>query len=251
MAAATVDSEAPSTLTPQVAPDNPLDVALKKLMTTKTAKEAQDEFGGLVGYTPYSGAPAQPAGDTVTINAQPGTGATQAEQWTHESQLGSALQTSLEFEAKQRQQAEENARAEAQLAMSQATAKQQAAISVPQYQAAQLANQQTQRAMALAQAANQRAELDAYIKSGGYTLSQLQNMRSGIEQQSAYAGSNPVNAPGMMAQYMRYQQSGQNPVYANYIPQKSTQQIDPATGQLRNHGLAYGETYKGPAGTNY
>src|SRR4029077_20485377 len=200
---AVTKQDAPSTLDIPTASENPLDTALKKLMTTKTAKEAQDEMTG-IGYTPYSAAPSQPVGDTVTINAQPGTGATQAETWTHESQLGSALQTSLEFEAQQRQKAEENARAEAQLAMSKAEASRQAALGGPQLQAAQLANQQTQQAMALAKAANDRAELDAFIKSGGFSLADWNRIKTGMAQTQSYLGGRPTTPELASAQQQVY-----------------------------------------------
>src|SRR4029077_6774720 len=221
-----------------------------------------------IGYTPYSAAPSQPVGDTVTINAQPGTGATQAETWTHESQLGSALQTSLEFEAQQRQKAEENARAEAQLAMSKAEASRQAALGGPPLQAAQLANQQTQQAMALAKAANDRAELDAFIKSGGFSLADWNRIKTGMAQTQSYLGGRPTTpelasaqqqvysrqyapAPGGGTAYMGdivydrgtpYLSSGQQLTQLGASPQQWAQNSRDAQPNIRyaqTHGMPY------------
>jgi hypothetical protein len=152
-------TEAPSTL-----PENPLDDSLKKFLGAKKktpTNPAAPIDDTPIGYDPN--ASFRPTGDQLTINAIPGTGATTAESWSHDIALENQKQQALEFEFQQRQAAEENARQQAQLAMSKAEASRQAALGPVQLEAANLGNAATRQQMANQQ---MQADLASYEKTG-------------------------------------------------------------------------------------
>jgi hypothetical protein len=235
---------------------SPIDEALAKLMGTK-GPLSKTAGSNPIGYDPSQ--TFRPTGDTLNISNLGGSGVSTPEQWTHEIQLANLAQQSAQQEYTKQAAAQEfayktaqdilaNQRASQQLGMQRAEAGRAAALAPAQLQAAQLANRQTQQAMGLARAAEQRAALDSYIKAGGYTLPQLEGIKQGLSTQTTFMRGYPVNSPGALDQLSRYYATGQNPA-VSYIPQRSTQQLDWA-GQPVNRGLAYGENYYGAPGAN-
>jgi hypothetical protein len=117
---------------------------------------------GLIGYDP--GSTFRPTGDILNISATPGSGATTAEEWKHQTDLAAQQQKALEFEWQQRMQADESARAAAALAIQQAEEGRNAALGASKQEAARLANLATAQQTGIAGTAEQRAAAQSALE---------------------------------------------------------------------------------------
>ena len=252
---------------PSTAP-TPLDESLTKFLGGSGASKLspnQVTYGSTVpssniGYDPNN--QFRPQGDILTINAEPGTGASTAETWSHELELERQKQDALEFEFQQQQEADRLAQEAAELAITQAEEARQAGMYGYEAESARLSNTGAELANAAATTANQlsaydllakqRAEQqyqsamntivanDAYAQfrgqGSGYSAAPI-TQQSGVQYANATKGG--VLYPGQVSgnlsysqpmTYQSYNLSGSYKPMATYQPVKTSQQINPATG---------------------
>lgn len=125
----------------------PLDESLTKFLGGSGASALspnQVTYGSTVpsseiGYDPNN--QFRPQGDILTINAEPGTGASTAETWSHELELERQKQDALEFEFQQQQEANRQAEEAAALEIARAEEARQSGMYGYETESAKLANQ--------------------------------------------------------------------------------------------------------------
>ena len=190
---------APSTLT------NPLEESYARITGTDPLSTTTGTQS-LINYEDLGNRSETP-GDVITIQGDPGTGATTAESWAHEIELENQRREALEFEWQQQQQEFQNALEQQQAALSQsqfglqqAEEKRAAGLYGSQQQAAALANQAARQDIALKAAAEQRAADEMYIKYGGRTAQDLRNIQQANQAYAAFrGGTNPVTTQSSQA----------------------------------------------------
>ena len=150
---------------PSTAP-TPLDESLTKFLGgsgASTLSPNQVTYGSTVpssniGYDPNN--QFRPQGDILTINAEPGTGASTAETWAHELDVERQKQDALEFEFQQQQEANRLAEEAAALEIARASEARDAGMYGYETQAAKLSNTGAELANQAASTANQLSAYD-------------------------------------------------------------------------------------------
>ena len=191
---------------PSTAPANPLEEGMARIMGQDPFSEATGT--SLINYEDQGGGRGQLPGDVITIQGDPGTGATTAESWAHEIELENQRQQQLEFEWQQQQQEWANALEQQQAALSQsqfglqqAEEARAAGLYGSQQQAAALANQAARQDIALKAAAEKRAQDEMYMKYGGFTPEVVKGINQNISAYNTYTGgtNQPVTRAGVDA----------------------------------------------------
>src|SRR5580765_3769202 len=194
----------PATQVPSTLPEdeeNPLITSLAKIAGKSPLSKAAETSTGVIGYDPEQAF--RPTGDTISIAASPGTGASTAETWSHDIALENLKREQLQFEYQQQQNAlantlkqQEAERAAQQQAFSQglssAEAARAAALAPLQIAQAQQSLAVGKQDAAIKAMQAKTAEQDAWIKSGGMTLDQMKQAQRDQAAYSQFLGGSPI-----------------------------------------------------------